>query len=233
MGAQRKQEPIPRENLVLSRVLDSTSTVEAGRMSLIVRDRTIEVPGVTVINWQSGDPGVRHCRHHRPRKHPVQAIVLHTSRGVEAPVVEALQSDHGRRLAHYQATTERQVSWHLTVCRDGTVLQQADLERSVTWHAGHANAWSVGIELAQAPRNPAITRAQIEATVKLCDVITAVFSIPRMACFSREPREYWQRGGGRIPSGVVGHRNLTRSRGPGDPGDHVMSALRVAGYEPL
>lgn len=198
---------------------------------MIVRDRTISVPDLRVVTWRSGDPRVQHCRHYRPRKRPVQAIVLHTSRGVEAPVVEVLQSDHGWRLAHYQATTTREVSWHLTVCHDGTVIQQADLERTITWHAGHANAWSVGIELAQDPRNPAITRAQIHATVAICSAVTEVLRIPRAVCLNPGVIEQWARGGGYAPQGVVGHRNLTRSRGRGDPGDHVMMALRDAGYD--
>jgi hypothetical protein len=37
-------------------------------------------------------------------------------------------------------------------------------------------------------------------------------------------------GRGERFSGLVGHRNLTRQRGPGDPGDAVFEALLKGGF---
>lgn len=163
------------------------------------------------------------------------AVVLHTIHGRRG----ALRPGAGppgvaERLARYQARTARKVSWHFTVGLDGAVLQSADPGPWSCWHAGHANAWSVGIEMCQEPKGD-LYEATIAATVQLCEALAAAYAIPRRVPGPRVPVRRWQpvkEGGGekRWP-GFLGHRNLTREKGLGDPGDQVFDALVAAGFE--
>ena len=76
---------------------------------------------------------------------------------------------------------------------------------------------------------------QLDVVVQLCDWLTRRFGIQRQI-----PHRYV--GPSRrlmIPEqllgvvGVLGHRDLTNRRGPGDPGNAIMNKLGKAGYEPL
>ncbi len=213
---------------------------------LIINGRRVAVPGVRVVTWLDDERIPRVTKVNRRRASAVSAVVLHTSRGVVG-VVRDGAGDDGKalRLARYQVTGSREASWHLTVGGAGTVYQQADLSADATWHASQANPWSVGIECAQSADTPDLTRAQVDACVAVVRAICEALNIPRRvpvrahdggASWSPEsaPVKAWQprkQGGeSRAASGVIGHRNLTRNRGPGDPGDPLMLALLAAGF---
>lgn len=213
---------------------------------LIINGRRVAVPGVRVVTWLDDERIPRVTKVNRRRASAVSAVVLHTSRGVVG-VVRDGAGDDGKalRLARYQVTGSREASWHLTVGGAGTVYQQADLADDATWHASQANPWSVGIECAQSADTPDLTRAQVDACVAVVRAICEALNIPRRvpvrahdggASWSPEsaPVKAWQprkQGGeSRAASGVIGHRNLTRNRGPGDPGDPLMLALLAAGF---
>jgi hypothetical protein len=182
----------------------------------------------------------------------VKAIVLHTTRGVDGARVRdgARASTRAETLARYQATTDREVSWHLTIDTDGTVLQQADLATWTAWHAGHVNGWTVGVELVQHPDSPDLWRSQLDALVAVCGAISGALAIPRRvlvdsagAPILRPVRALLSeaaRGsggallGGRAErwGGVLGHCQVVpaTSRGPGDPGRAPFDALLAAGW---
>lgn len=213
---------------------------------LIIGGRRVSVPGVRVVTWED-DARVPRVTKVSRRRGPVTAVVLHTSRGKVGAVREGAGDDaKALRLARYQATGSREASWHLTVGAAGTVFQQADLADDVAWHASQANDWSVGIECAQSGDTPDLTRAQVDACVAVVRAICEALNIPQRvpvrahdggASWSPEsaPVKAWQprkQGGESRPAaGVIGHRNLTTSRGPGDPGDGVFLALLAAGFE--
>jgi hypothetical protein len=175
----------------------------------------------------------------------IQAIVLHTHTG--EPRDPALLEQPGRpsvacALARYQTTTEREVSWDFTVASTGVILQQNDPCRRYTWQANQVNRHTVGIELEQGPGGT-LVREQLDVAVALCDTLTRALGIQRQLPATLGPR------GGRVPDrrvlgrfseeggagagwwGILGHRNVTTNRGPGDPGDPVMQRLLEAGYE--
>lgn len=208
---------------------------------LLINGARWPVPGVEIVTWIDDPKRAPRVTDGRVRSKPPTAIVLHTSRGVLGGVREgARESTRAERLALYQATTKRDVSWHLTIDTDGTVLQQADLSTWMAWHASSANGWTLGIECVQHPDSGDLWGKQLGALACVCDVICEALSIPRTVPVDAQGRPYsgvvkaWQEKGeggrGERFSGVVGHRNLTRNRGPGDPGDAVFETLLKGGF---
>lgn len=208
---------------------------------LIVGGVRVPVAGVSVVTWQDDPKRAPKVTDGRARTAAPTAIVLHTSRGVRGTVRPgSLASQRAEVLALYQARTAREVSWHLTVDSDGTVLQQADVGSWSCWHAPPTNAWSIGVELVQQPDHGDLYEVQVGAAVKVVDALCSVLQIPRRVPVTAQGAPLstvvpsWRSvaAGGRAEhwSGVLGHRNVTADRGPGDPGDGVFSALLAAGF---
>ena len=227
---------------------------------LVIDSKRVAVPGVEVVTWLD-DPrrappvtdGVRR------KREKVQAICLHTTRGAKGGAVRdgARPSTHAETLARYQATTLKEVSWHLTIDTDGTVVQSADLATWMCWHAGHVNGWTVGIELVQHPDTPDLWRVQLDALVAVCAVVSDALAIPRRvivdaagapvvtpvrALLSEAARGPKRKDGSPGPllgglgqrwAGVIGHCQVVPDhvRGPGDPGPLPFAALLAAGWQ--
>ena len=204
-------------------------------MTLIIDGQRIETPGLETISWLD-DPAVPRVKDGRRRvPQSARAIVIHTVHGKLGPLsdVPSAPSVRAERYARYQAGTAREVSWHLTVDTDGTIVQSADIAAWTCWHATSVNGWTIGIELVQ-ESDGTVYRPQLAAVVALCDLLCARLGIER-----RVPARAGVPIVGVVPrltgtdgpwSGVFGHRNQTRQRGPGDPGSAVFLALLAAGY---
>jgi hypothetical protein len=204
-------------------------------VSLIIDGQRVETPGIESISWLD-DPAVPRVRDGRRRvPQSARAIVLHTVHGKLGPLSDApsAPSTRAERYARYQAGSAREVSWHLTVDTDGTVVQSADIAAWTCWHATAVNGWTIGIELVQEV-DGTVYRPQLAAVVAVCDLLCARLAIER-----RVPARAGVPIVGVVPrltgtdgvwSGVFGHRNQTRQRGPGDPGSFVFLALLAAGY---
>lgn len=212
-------------------------------LGLVIGGARVPVPGVAELVTWLDDPHVAPpiTHHTSPRKRPPTAIVLHTSRGVRGTVRPgSFPSSRAELLAHYQARTERKASWDLTIDGDGTVIQQSDPATNYTWHACHANGWSIGIECVQQRDSGDLWSVQLDALVAVVGVLCEAFQIPTRTIVNGDGKPHagivraWQEAdeGGRQGSwaGVIGHRNLTTHRGDGDPGDGVFDALLVAGF---
>ena len=52
-----------------------------------------------------------------------------------------------RRSQCYDVLVERGLSAHLMIDRDGTIYQALDLQTACAFHAGQANAHSIGVEM--------------------------------------------------------------------------------------
>ena len=205
-------------------------------MTLIIDGQRLETPGLETISWLD-DPAVPRVRDGRRRvPQSARAIVLHTVHGRLGPLsdVPSAPSTRAERYARYQAGSAREVSWHLTVDTDGTIVQSADVAAWTCWHATAVNGWTIGIELVQ-EADGTVYRPQLAAVVAVCDLLCARLAIER-----RVPARAGVPIVGVVPrltgtdgpwSGVFGHRNQTRQRGPGDPGSSVFLALLAAGYE--
>ena len=105
------------------------------------------------------------------------------------------------------------------------------------------NDISVGIEMFQ-DSNGGITEATIASAVLIGDVLTRELGIQRQfpsetaictrfaSPFKRHKYTYIAGGkAGKDYCGLLGHRNLTRNRGVGDPGDLIWQAFSDAYYQ--
>jgi hypothetical protein len=121
---------------------------------------------------------------------------------------------------------------HLVVDHDGQMYCLADLQRDAAQHASQANQTSIGVEIYQG-RDAELYEGQLDAVVKLCDWLTRRFQIQRQI-----PHRYLGPVRRLLDNvddvvGVLGHRELSRARGAGDPGSRIFYRLGNAGYEPL
>lgn len=211
---------------------------------LVIDGRSVEVPGVTVVTFRDDPKNVPRATDGRRRQahESVTGIVVHTTggrRGQLKPKFKA--SSRALNLARYQANTKREVSWHLTIDTDGTVVQSADTSW-LCWHAGHVNARTVGIELVQ-DLDGTVYEDQLAAAVRVIDVLCRELGVPRrVPVRDGEPFDKIL-----VPDdmfvGVYGHRNVWKlqkagpgkfkkvgTRGPGDPGDWIFKALLAEGF---
>jgi hypothetical protein len=209
---------------------------------LIVNGVRVAVPGVRVTTWVDDPKRAPPITDGRAITAPPRAFVWHTSKGVlcRALAFDAIPSTMAETLALYQSRTDREVSWHLTVDTDADVLQQADPARWMCWHAGGANAWSLGAELVQRDATGTLTAPQIRAAADVTDATCAALAIPRRvlvgpdgAPWVRQVRDLQStKAGGRglTWAGVIGHVHLTTDRGAGDPGPWIFAELIARGY---
>ena len=216
-------------------------TTPAVSSGLTLNGRLVPVQGLEIVSYSTG--AVPRATDGRARTaDKISAVVIHTTRGVAGAQLRpgSRASVLAESLARYQATTARDVSWDFTVDSDGTVVQSNDPGTWYTWHAEHANGYSIGIEMVQQQDSPDLWQAQIDATVRLVTVLCEVFGIPKVTVVkaSGAPESGivrdWQEadeGGRQLAfNGVAGHRNLTTNKGPGDPGDLPFRALLAAGF---
>lgn len=213
-------------------------------MSIILDGKQYETPGLDTISY-ADDPAVPQATDFQPRRERIKWIVIHTVHGKRCPVLRpgfSKPSKRAEQYAIYQANTSREVSWDFTIDTDGTIIQSNDPVRRYTWHAGAFNAFSLGIELVQ-DSDGTLYGGQMDVLVRFLDFLTRVLAglghpIQRQVPVTSEgtpvpgviPR-LSKADTARQATGVVGHRNLTTNRGPGDPTDFPTLALLEAGYK--
>ena len=209
---------------------------------LIIDGVRVPVPGVRVTTWLDDPKRAPPITDGRSiTKRPI-AFVWHTSKGIlcRAAAPAAIPSTRAEDLALYQSRATREVSWHLTGDTDGDVIQQADPARWQCWHAGGANAWSLGAELVQRDATGTLTAPQIRAAADVTDAVCLALAIPRRVLvgpdgtpWTRQVKDLQStKAGGRALTwaGVIGHVHLTTDRGPGDPGPLIFAELIARGY---
>jgi len=209
---------------------------------LIVHGVRVPVPGVSVTTWLDDPRRAPPITDGRSITAPPRAFVWHTSKGVLCRTLapDAIPSTMAETLALYQSRTDREVSWHLTVDTDADVLQQADPARWMCWHAGGANAWTLGGELVQRDGTGTLTAPQIRAAADVTDAVCAALAIPRRVLVGPDGAPWIKQvkdlqstkagGRGLTWAGVIGHVHLTTDRGPGDPGPLIFAELIARGY---
>jgi len=221
---------------------------------LIIGGRRYGVPGFAGASFRE-DPKLglalarsEDCKLRAPDAW-VRQIVLHTRMGLPVVVRQGKGPNLGWDLvlARRFAADDRQASCHVAIDADGSYCCLADLKLVQAYHAEHLNASSVGIELYQGT-DGSVSESTMDAAVAIVDVITRIMGIQRqyplehVLCRrlaratpgpSSKTRLAYVKGGGRGLDfvGVVGHRNITKNRGEGDPGTPVFERLRAAGYE--
>ena len=215
-----------------------------------------ELAGVETFDFTQ-DPRYRLSREGwRPRKTAwIRSIGIHTRLGMPVKLQPGRrEGPRGRpgwdeQFAGRMNRDGRYAGAHIAVDGDGSAACVADVRRAAAYHAGPCNDVSVGLEMYQDAQGR-VWQATIDTTVRIVDLLTRVLRIQRQIVrevgicrrFARPTRgtkrshelAYMEGGAsGADFVGVWGHRNATRNRGPGDPGDEIMLALQGAGYEPF
>jgi N-acetylmuramoyl-L-alanine amidase len=191
----------------------------------------------------------RHDWRPRPAERWIRGLVLHTRMGLPVTVRPGKGPNLGwdTVLARRFSDDERQASAHIAIDADGSYACLADLRTVCTYHAGHVNEITVGIEMYQGT-DGMVCESTLESCLAICDVLTRALGIQRqyplesVLCrrlasptpgLTPATKLAYMKGGGRGQDfvGVYGHRNVTANRGPGDPGDPIFQRLGKAGYE--
>jgi hypothetical protein len=175
-------------------------------------------------------------KHLRTRRDEIRAIVLHHTAG------------EGNGTAVFNTLVKRGLSVHFTIDANGRVIQHADVH-DVTFHAGDANGWSVGIEVVNRGIPPELPRAkrdiitqtvhgkkrpmlafypeQIIATRYLVHDLCSLLQLPVSVPLTSDG-VMWTTV---LPSavlaahrGVLGHFHLTAKKI--DPVPHLLEAMR-------
>ena len=204
---------------------------------------------------KSNKPLFDKAKHKSKRDTWVRAICVHTNRGEVGPLLPGKGPSNISKdisLAKYQASSDRVAGWDYTVDYDGSVACSNDPFEFYTYHAGTVNRHTVGIEMCQQQDEPnGIYNSTLDATVQLIDVLTFFLGIQRqILCYDGHVNNPWIEIviPGRLKSqndktkkrkeptgfdcvGIYGHRNVTKNKGPGDPGNQIFDKLQQAGYE--
>lgn len=181
----------------------------------------------------------------RRRDEAILGIVVHTRWGAPVKIADGKAPDRKWDLdvAARWSRDERQASAHVAVDSDGSYACYADIGKIATFHASHVNGVTAGLEMYQ-DKDGTVYRETLEATADILDVLTRELGVQRQFCtetaicrrfaniVATDKRTYIQGANrGRDFCGVYGHRNVTRNRGAGDPGDEIFAVLRERGYE--
>lgn len=219
-------------------------------MSIVLNKKKIEtVPGIgSTVSWLDGNPKVKRCTltDMKPRTRTIRGIVCHTHEGVRGLLKEGVgpNTTIDERLAMYQVSTDRYVSWEYTHDLNGDVTWQNDPTEYYTFQAGSVNDVTFGFEMIQELIRDSkgnvisgnLYSGQLQSVVRMLDFLTLKLGIQRQIPWdtnnNRPIRGVISRiaAGGEDVVGIYGHRNVT-NKGEGDPGDSVFYALRDAGYE--
>lgn len=201
------------------------------------------IPGLDVLNFRD-DPRLRLRWNEDARARKtrwIRQVVLHTTKGIPGGEDKRTQDirpglgppvQAGLRVARWWSTSPASAGAHLVVDHDGAVACLADLLTDATMHAGHANGTSIGVELFQGA-GAELYEGQLLVVVRFCDWLTRRFGIQRQIPHAYVGPSQRLKEELRDVVGVLGHRDLSDRRGPGDPGNAVMNRLGLAGYEPL
>jgi hypothetical protein len=221
---------------------------------LIVDGVRVAVPGFDIANFLDNPklrlaPGGFRMRSGRERAW-IHLIVVHTTGGIPGGSDLRKQiiypgfgpsTNAGERVVDMWKTQGKPAGSHLLIDFDGKISCCADLITEAAYHAGHANGCSVGIEVVQG-HGAELYQSQLNLTARLISALCVLMPVPIQ---KQIPTPYT---GHPIPRfvasqqkeipladvvGIVGHRELTASRGEGDPGNALMGALIANGCEML
>jgi hypothetical protein len=222
---------------------------------IVIGGRAVRIPGLDVTNYLDDPrlrlaPGDRRMRSARERSW-VHVIVVHTTGGIPGGndlrpqvILPGLGPNSGggqRVVASWTHDTQRPGGAHLVVDFDGSSYCCADLLDEAAYHAQRANGPSIGIEVVQGHGRAELYQEQLDVAARLALAVCRLMPDPIQwqmpASYAGHPVKRFTRSleGGSEPLhdvvGIVGHRDLTTSRGSGDPGNAMMEALAAAGCE--
>jgi hypothetical protein len=221
---------------------------------LIIGGQRVPVQGIDVTNFfdnprlklASGDVRLRASW----ERDWVHLIVMHTTGGIPGgtdlrpqlikPGLGQSSNAGARIVSSWTNDPTRPGGAHLIVDYDGLSYCCADLLQEAAYHAQRANGISVGIEVVQYHADAGLFEGQLAAAARLAVAVATLMPIPIQlqipTAYTGNPLKRFLASQMlakplRDVVGIVGHRDLTNTRGAGDPGDALMTALEVAGCE--
>lgn len=217
---------------------------------LVIGGKTVAVPGLVSVDFTEDARYKLAGDDYRLRRTGwVRSICIHTRMGIWPQSIAEQPKGYGwdEVVARRWGQDGRKAGAHIAVDGDGSYACMADVRLHAAYHVGQVNDYCAGIEMYQRA-DGTVHRATLEATVAICDVLTRELGIQRQCHAGRVISPRFARptkgatkgqrlaylpGGrsGRDWVGLFGHRNATRNRGQGDPGDAIWSAFAAAGYE--
>lgn len=204
------------------------------------------IPGVEGQTYLER-PGLRLARaDYRPRgdHEVVRALMAHTSLGKMPQLAPGTGPRVARdeRMIRMWRDDDRHAGAHLVIDFDGSTVCAADLLLDAAYHAGKANGWTIGLEIAQL-RDGRIFEAQLRTFQAIAELVAELFELPHS--YPGDARSSWRdRGWPRLEQlsqrgkesewaptkyGVIGHVHYG-FRGPGDPGPWPFVALGAMGW---
>lgn len=218
-------------------------------MSLVFDGKKVDIEGIESASFLDDKKyAFTNKRDFTVRKVKPQSICLHTRMGVWPQIlVNETKDRRWDELGVKRASAdERVASWHISIDSDGSFVCHLDLITIEAYHCSQVNPYSIGIEMYQ-ELDGTITEATLNTAAKICETICNELSIAKqfpssnsiIVEFARpdgkahktKKRAYMAGGlSGKEFFGVFGHRNATRNRGKGDPGDLVFDKLAKLGF---
>lgn len=200
-------------------------------LGVIVAGQYVECD-VPIVSWRERPQLAFKGLRHRPE---TRAVILHHTAG------------EGDASQVHRTLTQRRLSVHFHVGHTGAVTQYADCEARAS-HAGHANGWSIGIEIQNrgntSPVQSGIKRALVVERIHGVDVthttilpaqVTSVLALLETLCTAYElPFKVPMFGTDVLATvlaptfleqwrGVLGHMHVAREKV--DPGLAVLRAV--------
>jgi hypothetical protein len=223
---------------------------------LVLEGKVVPMSGFDIENYLDNPalklaPGDVRFRNARERN-AIRIIVMHSTGGIPGgsdlrpqTIIPGFgpSSNGGERIVgSWTHDTARPGGAHIIIDFDGKIYCCADLITQAAYHATAANGPSVGIEVVQGHGQAELYESQIAVAanfaVKLCAVMPTAIQRQIPTPYKGHPLARFvvaQQTGTPLADvvGIVGHRDLTASRGEGDPGNTIMDALETAGCERL
>lgn len=138
-----------------------------------------------------------------------------------------------RRTAEYWEGDPKHSGAHVVTGLDGETACLADLVRVMAYHGNLANIWAVGHETCELVGG-GCHEAAYDAAVKVCVAGCRALGIQLqtfvLGTYANHPRARMRNGGADV-MGIVGHRDVTDSRGEWDPGNLLFEMLVAMGAE--
>jgi len=211
---------------------------------VVVDGRRIEIPGVRSIDWHEnpavrlklGEDGGTRADGVRPRN-----VVLHTTNAPDdvpqvilpgvGPVNKSAENNaiYWRRSPHCAGA-------HLIVAPSGYVVCTADLATEYSNSAGLVNKYAIGIEIVDTlgAGKTTLWQCQFAAVLAICRFLAETFGIQEQLQWpyhgSARPVPRLAAGAADV-YGFYGHNDVTKSRGPNDPGQRLKEYLMANGFE--
>ena len=209
---------------------------------LIIGGKSVEVPGLTIVNFLDDKRLRRGSEDGRKAKGRwVKQVILHTTKGIPGGQIKTpqhvkaggLNLDKEYNTAAYWRNDPKSSGAHLVIDADGSIGCLADLSDEVMYHAGQSdiNNSSIGIEMFQLS-DGGIYEATLISCIGVCNALSEIFGIQRQIHMPYLKKACKRLNtGGKDCVGFFGHRDVSNNRGFGDPGDIIMDMLWSAGYE--